>query len=81
MSDEDRETLQIADSKVVQAKIHFQPREKALKAAAEEKVSFGQLCIRQGSISESASEAIYLSTFIVQGEGGHLSSSLPHGGG
>ena len=41
MSDGDRETLQIADSKVVQAKIDGQPREKALQASAEEKVTFG----------------------------------------
>ena len=63
MSDDDRETLQIADSKIVQAKIDSQPRENALQAAAEETVSFTQLGIRQGSISEAAFEAIDLSTF------------------
>ena len=49
--------------KVVQGKIDSQPREKALQAAAKEKVTFGQLCIRQGSISEATSEAIDLSAF------------------
>ena len=51
MSDEDRETLQIADPKVVQSKIDSQPMEKTLQATAEEKVSFGQDGIHQGSIS------------------------------
>ena len=63
MSDGDRETLQIADSKLVQNKIDSQPQEKALQASAEEKVSFGQLGIRQGSVAEAASEAIDLATF------------------
>ena len=57
MTDADRDALQITDSKIVQAKIDSQPREKALQAAAEE-VSYGQLGIRQGSISEVNSEAI-----------------------
>ena len=39
MSDRDRETLQIADSKVVQGKIDAQPWAKALQASAEEKVA------------------------------------------
>ena len=47
MSFEDRETLQIVDSKVVQGKIDSQPREKALQAAAKEKVAFGRLGIYQ----------------------------------
>ena len=63
MSDADTDTLQIADPKVVQAKIDSQPWEKALQAAAEEKVSYCQLWIRQGLISEANSEAIDLSTF------------------
>ena len=67
MSDGDRETLQIVDSKVVQGKIDAQQWEKALQASIEEiqeKVSFGQLGIRQGSIiAEATSEAIDLSTF------------------
>ena len=57
MSDGDQETLQIADSKVVQGKIDAQPREKAIQASAKE-VAFGQLGIRQGSIPEAASDAI-----------------------
>ena len=48
MSDEYRETLQIADPKVVQSKIDYQSQEKALQASAEEKVTYGQLSIRQG---------------------------------
>ena len=51
---------------MVQAKIDSQPREKALPAAAEEKVSISQLGIHQGSISEAASKAIDLSTFKVK---------------
>ena len=43
MSDGDRETLQIADPKVVHCKIDTQPWEKALQASAEETVAFGQL--------------------------------------
>ena len=66
MSDGDRETLQIADSKVVEGKIDARPREKALKASAEEKVTFGQLGICQGSVAEATSEAIDLSTFKVK---------------
>ena len=62
MSDGDRETLQITNSKVVQGKIDAQPREKALQASAEE-VTFGQLGIHQGSVAEAASKAIDLSTF------------------
>ena len=58
MSAEDRETLLIVDPKVVQGKIDSQPWEKALQAAAEEEVSFGQLGIHQGSISEAASGVI-----------------------
>ena len=42
MSDGDRETLQIADSKVAQGKIDAQQWEKALQASAE-KDAFGQL--------------------------------------
>ena len=61
MSDADRDMLQIADPKVVQAKINSNPREKALQAAAE--VTLGQFGIQQGSISEANSEAIDLSTF------------------
>ena len=49
--------------KVVQGKIDSQPREKALQVAAEEKVAFGQLGIRQRAISGAASEAIDLATF------------------
>ena len=63
MSDGDRETLQIADSNMVQAKIDGQPWEKALQASAEDQVAFCQLGIRQGSVAEAASEAINLSTF------------------
>ena len=63
MSDDDRETPQIADPKVVQGKIDSQPWEKILQASTEENVTFGQLGIRQGSISKAASEAIDLSTF------------------
>ena len=49
MSDEDRDVLLITDSKIIQARIDANPREKALQAGAEEKVSLGQLGIRQGS--------------------------------
>ena len=49
MSDADRDVVQIADPQIVQAKIDSQPREKAFQAAAEEKVTFGQLGIWQGS--------------------------------
>ena len=63
MSDVDRAALQIADPKVVQAKIDSLPGENALQAAAKEKVTLGQLGIRKGSISEANSEAIDLSTF------------------
>ena len=58
----DRDTVQIAAPKIVQAKIDSQPREKALQAAAEEKVFYGQLGIRQWSILEANSEAIDPST-------------------
>ena len=56
MSDLDTEVLQI-DSK---------PREKALQAAAEEKVSLGELGIWQGLVSEANCKAIDLSTFKVK---------------
>ena len=64
MSDRDRETLQTADPKVIQGKIDSQTWEKVLQASA--KVTFGQLGIRQGSISEAASEAVDLSNFNVK---------------
>ena len=48
MSDEDRDVLLIADSKIIQSRIDAHPREKALQASAEEKVSLSQLGIRQG---------------------------------
>ena len=65
MSDTDRDALQIVDPKIVQAKIDSHPREKVLQAPAEEKVSYGQLGIRQGSILEANSKAIDLPTFKV----------------
>ena len=55
MSDEDRDVLLIADPKVVQSRIDAQPREKALHASAGEKVSLGQLGIKQGAVSEANS--------------------------
>ena len=56
MSDKDRDT-QIADPKVIQAKINAVPWEKALQATAKEKVALSQLSIRQGSIAEANSAA------------------------
>ena len=43
MSDVDRDVLEIANPKVVQAKIDSQPRDKALQATAKEKVTLSQL--------------------------------------
>ena len=63
MSDEDREVLLIADSKIVQSRIDANLREKALQASAEEKVSLGQLGIRQGAVLEATSEVIDVATF------------------
>ena len=63
MSNEDRDVVLIADPKVVQARIDAQLREKALQGTAEEKVSLAQLGIWQGSVSESNSKAIDVSTF------------------
>ena len=76
MSDTDRDTLQIADPKVIQGKIDTVPREKALQATTEEKVAFGQLGIRLGSITETNSEAVDL-----QSEGPHQVSPHLRGGG
>ena len=50
MSNMDRDALQIVESKIIQSKINSQAREKALQAADE--VSYGQLGIQQGSISD-----------------------------
>ena len=63
MSDQDRDVLLIADPKVMQARVDAQPREKALQASAEEKVSLWQLGIRQGAVSEANSEAIDVAAF------------------
>ena len=57
ISDEDRDILLIMDPKIIQARIHVHPKKKALQATAEEKVSLGQLGIRQGSVAEANSNA------------------------
>ena len=51
MSDADREVLQIEDPKLIQGQIDKLHRKKALQAMAKEKVSHGQLDIRNGAIA------------------------------
>ena len=58
MSDVDREVLQIGDPKLIHGQIDKLPWEKALQATAEEKVSHGQLAIRNGAIAEANSQAV-----------------------
>ena len=63
ISDTYREVLQIRDPKLIQGQIDNLPREKSLQAMAEEKVSPGQLAIRNGAIAEANSQAVDLVTF------------------
>ena len=63
MSDFDRDTPQIRDSKLIQSLIDKVPDEKALQATAKEKVSHRQLAIRNGAVVEANSQAVDLVAF------------------
>ena len=68
MSDGDRAVLQIGNPKIIQGKIGKLTQEKALQATAEEKVFYGQLAIRNGTITTAKSQSVDFATFIAKAD-------------